>query len=183
MPTPRARAARRPARGRKDAEIRAEETLLGEFHTHPPIPDRPDVDFSPPSAADLYQLVVAAAQGVPTWTFVVAPEGTYECSAAPRTYTLFWDELRRFYDKYDHTPQQTHAALSTCRQPVEEYVDPRDPGQRCLARLHARPTQLFHHLIARRDLDVKAKVAHFAARIAAELAIDIRFTPADPDPA
>ena len=93
----------------------ADAELLAEFHVHPRVPGSP---FAPPSAADCYQLVLAAAKGEHNAAYVVAPEGVYACSADPVVARVVLEELRLFLDLNGVEPHTQAAAVRRCEQPI-----------------------------------------------------------------
>jgi hypothetical protein len=160
-----------------NAEPEPGHAAVAEFHTHPTIPDHPEIDVSPPSASDLYQLVVAAGQGVHNRTLIVAPEGVYECSAAPRAYVRLRDDLRDFYERHRYAPARMRASLAECRQPLAAYIQ--RPSY--LARLTDVPARVFNDLIRDARMPPKEKPLRFAQEIARRLDIDVEFTPGPHD--
>lgn len=159
------------------AEVGPGRHLLGEFHSHPVVDDDElVVDISVPSAADLYQLAVAAGAGVHNLTVILTPEGIYLCSVTATAYVRLRHDLQRFYDYYHYTAHHAARALGACRQPLTEYLPP-DGSTPYLADLMTVPADLFDDLIRRADMKPKQKIARFCRTIQDRLGISIHFEP------
>lgn len=106
---------------RPGAEQRAAHVVVGEFHTHPPSGGR----WSPPSGADLFQLVLSAALGRHNCSVIVSAEGDYVCRASPAAARRLLDDVAQFYaDVGALGPDEIERALTDCRQPVPELLRP-----------------------------------------------------------
>lgn len=138
--------------------------LLGEVHTHPRLPRLPPGAILPPSASDLYQLMLAVAKGEHNSTHVVGPEGVYHAEMAPDHAHTLLREVWTFMQHHRMGPATAAEAVATCQQPLAEplrAVADRVPG---LARLLTRPGQVQTRL--RRSLGM-APVAAVADHLSA----------------
>lgn len=102
---------RRGVRGELDPQL---EELLAEYHVHPNVPG---THFAPPSYADLYQLMLAAAKGEHNCSFVVAPEGVYACSMAVDDSQRVLEEVRVFLRVNRYDEGASEGAIQLCEQP------------------------------------------------------------------
>jgi proteasome lid subunit RPN8/RPN11 len=93
--------------------------ILGEFHTHP---KSPTMNMTPPSDADLYQLLLAAHKGQHNMSCVFTPEGLYICVCSLQSTQIFGNEIEKYFNLT--VPKNIKAsAWDTCKQPVQEYID------------------------------------------------------------
>ena len=97
----------------------AEHVVLGEFHTHPASTGS---TITPPSDADMYQLLLAACQGQHNLACVFAPEGLYICLCTLKSIELFNDEIYRYF-KLQVPPNIQMSAWNECKQPTKENID------------------------------------------------------------
>ena len=103
----------------EDKHIRRTWCHLGEFHSHP---QHDPALIKPPSNSDLYQMLLAADNGVHGCTAVLAPEGVYWYGARLTGMWAIAEALQKFFDKHRYTPAARQAFRSRCRQPLKEIV-------------------------------------------------------------
>lgn len=90
----------------RQKELNNQEIIIGEWHTHP------DVGFSPPSASDMYQLLVACViHQLHNCCVVFAKEGTYVMTVKRSRIKRIEREMRRFF-------LDNKQGLNTCREPI-----------------------------------------------------------------
>lgn len=151
--------------------------VLGEWHTHPTMPG---LDLLPPSAADLYQLALAAAKGELNLSYVLAPEGLYECRVDPALGAAVLREFEDFLRHHHYPPARIRRVVGGCEQPLPPQVERlhrRTGGLPALAGLLSLPTTAFHDLTARRSESLKARLGAYLACMRTELGIHIEFHP------
>ena len=85
--------------------------MLAEYHTHPPV-----TEFSPPSAQDLYQLVLAVVRGDHNCSYVVAREGVYVCRVRPELGDTVLNNMKTFLALHDG-PEAIRHVMNDCEQP------------------------------------------------------------------
>lgn len=101
-------------------------TLVGEFHSHPEHDPR---HIKPLSEYDLYQLTVAAANGVHSCSAVIAYDGLHFCAASGRALRHMLPDIYEYYRIHGYGPAECRRSLQQCRQPIAEKVP---PDLRCL---------------------------------------------------
>lgn len=100
--------------GGTPSRVQSGETLLGEFHSHPTVSP-----LAPPSAPDLYQLVLAASQEHHNCSCVLAEEGIYLCRVLPSACDRVHRDLLTFLRA---NKVNVDDALSQCDQPRLDFV-------------------------------------------------------------
>jgi hypothetical protein len=121
---------------------RASGVLLGEFHSHPQHNPR---HIKPISDHDLYQLTLAAANGVHSCSAVIAYEGVYWCAASGGTLRSLLPDIETYYARNGYGPSEWRRSMSLCRQPVAANVP---PDLRCLHWLFCVLRREYAHLMA-----------------------------------
>jgi hypothetical protein len=149
--------------------------VVGEFHSHPP----PSAEgyIRPHSDSDLYQLALAAAQGVHAYSVVLSAEGDYHAHATRAAGRRLMDDLRVFYADHRQSDARKERALGECRQPTAELiVRARTPY---LWSLLVGSAEFYFDLMEHYDVRNKTPfIAAYASWVWENLRIRIHFVPA-----
>ena len=167
--------------GRRETDRRLPELLhrgehrLAEFHTHPSIPTH---DIAPPSAADLYQLMLACAKHEHNLAYVVSAEGLYVCEMQPRACKRVMQDLRTFLHRNRYTEDEIASAVNGCEQPRGDVLDRHASAVPALHGLLRFPVHLYQTLTQDTSSDTRrTRIRTFQRGIRNRLGISIQFLP------
>lgn len=129
----------------------------------------------PPSAADLYQLALAAAKGQHNGLYVLAAEGTYFCQLLPSLLHRILPEMQTFLRHYGHSPREADKAIATCVQPRLHHAQRLRHQIPHLWELLSKPTQAYKSL-AHAPGGQQAHAMHFCQAVS-DVGLEVVFLP------
>lgn len=153
--------------------LRPGDTVIGEFHTHPRLRSAP---VAMPSDSDMFQLGLAAHDGVHNCSAVVAPEGVYVMDVCQSAARALHRDLQRFYRWHGEPSGQN---ISRCREPIAELL-PNDGSVPYLSALFTGPTRWFRALsraASQGNKGIDDHAEHYIRRVKRLLGVHIAFFP------
>lgn len=137
------------------------------------------VDIAPPSAADLYQLALAAGKREHNCSFVVAMEGLYVCNIEPELAHRTVEGVERFLALNGYSRGRIQRSLGHCEQPLTSLVKRYRNAVPDLWRLVRQPMEVYRGLCKGTPESRHWRIQQFCQAMRADLGIRIHFIPSD----